>query len=116
MNSEVNDALELAKESLETALQSARELAQVLNQHRAGESGMAGARLEAYLIPHLQSWLEDEDQIGSLISTERDIEEAERGEDFDPDEEAEYEDYHGDELEEDDCLTCEQPQSECVCE
>jgi hypothetical protein len=98
-------AYDEAEEALKEALVKAEELAGACDKASAGENGMAGARLRAYLIPHLESWLNDEDQIGSLPATMRDVESAEDEAD---------EEY--DTLDEDECLTCELPQSECVCE
>lgn len=66
--------LEQAEDNLRNAIGAAEDLASVTRG--VGETAGIGARLEAYLIGHLRSWLEQESQSGSLaelrVGIERD--------------------------------------------
>ena len=66
MNADVYDAYEDARLKLEETVAAVRALADTCREHGAGESGMAHRRIEAYTLPHLKSWLYDEQQIGSF--------------------------------------------------
>lgn len=68
MDYEVKDAFEEAQLKLGEAIEAVHHLAAVCQNTGAGESGMAHSRINAYLLPHLESWMNDEGQIGSFPS------------------------------------------------
>lgn len=64
-DTEITDMLDEVEETIAQAVECSRQLASLLK--RKGFRG-DGARLEAYLIPHLECWITDADQCGSIAS------------------------------------------------
>ena len=64
--------LEIARDTLVNALEEIRMLSDTLR-----DEGMFGtaSRVDYYIVPHLENWIVDKDQIGSLASVEQEIEE-----------------------------------------
>ncbi len=76
MDERLDTALLDAEESLRVAITAIERLAAECKEQEAGESGMAANRIEAYILPALNTWLYSDSQIASL----RDLrEELERG-------------------------------------
>ena len=75
---EIEQLLEEAYEALYTATQ-ALQAAERIARYGAEFSNPIAGQLRAYIIPHLQSWMEDTNQPGSIQSIYRMLEDEQSG-------------------------------------
>lgn len=67
------EALLDAEEALRQAIDKCEALERLCDEQDLGENGAANLRMNRYLLPHLATWLYDEDQMGSLASIRHEL-------------------------------------------
>jgi len=70
---EIDDLLLDAEGHLRQAIDACERLAKICDEQNLGENGGASLRMNRYILPHLSSWLYDDNQMGSLASIRDEI-------------------------------------------
>ena len=77
MNNETLEALEIAQDKIQKAVEAVEELKDIMQIDESEITQDYVGQLESYTIPHLNSWIDDENQPGSLGRILREIEKEE---------------------------------------